>query len=214
MGEMEENFIHTKYGYCYYEVEAGRAPIIFNLYVHPEYRRTGQARKLIAYVINQIRSLGYTGKIDIEALPREQSISREDLANFYEGLGLHVVDNSPVNELASEVERLKAYTDRLLSDESRVWMCTGCGFRFLRKVGAEDHVSLEDTSIPCPQCDKGRARPSAFFLEEENERLRGQISALLGAGDDLVDSCVDYETSLPARCDWHALVEKISAEEG
>ena len=107
MSEMEENFIHNRYGYCYFEVEEGKVPIIFNLYVHPEYRRTGKAKELLSYVICKIRSLGYTGDIDIESLPREQSISSESLSEFYRSLGLHVIECSPVNELSAEIERLQ-----------------------------------------------------------------------------------------------------------
>jgi GNAT superfamily N-acetyltransferase len=91
--EINDDFIHTKYGYCYFELEEGKCPIIFNLYVHPEYRRKGHARKLLQYVINEIMQTGYKGEIDIEAAPRENSIDRENLSCFYSALGLTVINN-------------------------------------------------------------------------------------------------------------------------
>ena len=93
ISETNEDFIHTKFGYCYFEMEFGKNPIVFNLYVHPEYRKTGQAKKLLQYVINEIRQTGYSGVIDIEATPREQSIDREKLSDFYSGMGLHVLED-------------------------------------------------------------------------------------------------------------------------
>jgi len=83
-----EYFIHTQAGYCYYSI--GNNPIIFNLYVNPEYRRRGNAKKLLQYVINEIRQTGYQGNINIEAKPREDSISMKDIVLFYEKLGLSV----------------------------------------------------------------------------------------------------------------------------
>lgn len=89
--EIIEDFIQTRYGYCFYEVEQGRNAIIFNLYVHHQYRRHGHARELLQYCINQIRKSGHDGKIDIEVAPREESISCENLARFYESMGLNVL---------------------------------------------------------------------------------------------------------------------------
>lgn len=93
--EIEDNFIQTKYGYCYYEIEPGENPIIFNLYVYPQYRRKGQAKKLLQYVINEIRSAGYEGKIDIKVSPRENSISAENLTLFYEEMKLNIINRKP-----------------------------------------------------------------------------------------------------------------------
>ena len=90
--EIGEDFIHRKYGYCYFEIEHGKKPIIFNLYVHPEYRRQGYARKLLQYVISEIRQTGYIGDIDIEVSPRENSISKEKLESFYVSMGLTVIN--------------------------------------------------------------------------------------------------------------------------
>jgi hypothetical protein len=92
-----------------------------------------------------------------------------------------------VGMLIKNIEKLTNYIDRLLSDESRVWMCTGCGFMFVGKSGNKEVVSLEDTSIGCPQCGDGRARPQAFILNEENDRLRGQVKELIGWGNLLAD---------------------------
>jgi len=51
MDVINDDFIHNKFGYCYYEIEPGKNPIIFNLYVHPEYRRKGHAKQILEYVI-------------------------------------------------------------------------------------------------------------------------------------------------------------------
>lgn len=154
--ELLEDFIHTKYGYCYYEVEEGRVPIIYNLYVHPEYRRSGHAKKLLNYVIEQIRSLGYMGKIDIEALPREQSISRNDLANFYEGMGLHVVENSPVNELAAEVEHLRKLIDDSFAFHPRAMKLIRKRKNFIVIAEDEPYFMVAYTMIRANEKENGR----------------------------------------------------------
>lgn len=87
---MGENFIHNKYGYCFYSIENDTA-IIFNLYVEPEYRRKGHAKHLIQLVIREIRVAGYDKEIQIEAQPREGSIDVGDLINFYKRMGLKVL---------------------------------------------------------------------------------------------------------------------------
>lgn len=87
-----DNFIHDRYGYCYYSIEPGQHPIVYNLYTEPEYRRQGHARKHIQYVISEIRCSGYTGIIDIEVAPYEDSISRADITAFYQSLGLHTLE--------------------------------------------------------------------------------------------------------------------------
>src|SRR5512137_1370611 len=91
MSEITEDFIHNKYGYCYFEIEPGKNPIIFNLYVHPQYRKQGHAKKLLQYVINEIRQSVPEGVIDIEAAPREESICRDKLVGFYVSMGLNVL---------------------------------------------------------------------------------------------------------------------------
>jgi GNAT superfamily N-acetyltransferase len=90
--EINTNFIHNKYGYCYYEIEEGKNPIVFNLFVHPEYRRRGHGKWLLDYVINEIRKTGYKGEINIEASPQEESIGLDRLTSFYQGLGLNVIN--------------------------------------------------------------------------------------------------------------------------
>ena len=85
-----ENFIHNKYGYCFYSIENNTA-VIYNLYVDPNYRQKGHAKKLIRMVISEIRNSGYYKEIEIEALPREDSINVESLVTFYEKLGLRVI---------------------------------------------------------------------------------------------------------------------------
>jgi GNAT superfamily N-acetyltransferase len=92
LDEINDDFIHNKYGYCYFEIEPGKKPIIFNLYIHPQYRKQGHAKKLLQYVINEIRQTGYTGEINIEAAPRQESIDFHNLAVFYLSMGLTVTN--------------------------------------------------------------------------------------------------------------------------
>lgn len=89
---IKEAFIQDSFGnYCYYDVTKGKPPTIYNLYVYPKFRRQGMATKLLSSVIDIIRKTGYAGDILIEANPRENSISWEDLKNFYEKMGLKVL---------------------------------------------------------------------------------------------------------------------------
>ncbi|MHB8124633.1 MAG: GNAT family N-acetyltransferase [Desulfitobacteriaceae bacterium] len=88
--EENENFIHNKYGYCFYSVE-GNTAMIYNLFVEPNYRQKGHAKNLIRLVIREIIGTGYYGEIRIEARPREESISIENLITFYKSLGLIVI---------------------------------------------------------------------------------------------------------------------------
>ena len=89
---MMENFIHNKFGYCFYSVQEDSA-VIFNLYVHPEYRRQGKGKKLLAYVISEIREI-YSGEIDVEVVPRENSISIGRLFSFYQNMGLRALNHA------------------------------------------------------------------------------------------------------------------------
>ena len=91
--EEDENFIQNKFGYCFYKIEHGETPIIYNLYVHVQYRRRGNAKKLLEYVINEIRKSGYKGEIAIEADPRDTALSCEKLSLFYTNLGLKVINS-------------------------------------------------------------------------------------------------------------------------
>lgn len=83
-----ENFIQSKFGYCFYSL--GSQPFIYNLYVHPQYRRCGHSRMLLKLVISQIRKGGCGGEICIQAEPRENSIGLVDLTRYYKNLGLTV----------------------------------------------------------------------------------------------------------------------------
>jgi GNAT superfamily N-acetyltransferase len=87
-----ENFIQNKYGCCFYALEEGSPPLIYNLYVHPQYRNLGHSRKLLRLVINEIRDTGYKGDIYIEAEPRENSISLEALKQYYRNMELTIYD--------------------------------------------------------------------------------------------------------------------------
>ena len=90
--EENENFIQTKFGYCFYALCT--RTWIYNLYVHPQYRRCGHSRELLGLVVSEIRKSGYNGKIYIQAKPRENSISTEDLTNYYKSIGLEVCGRS------------------------------------------------------------------------------------------------------------------------
>jgi len=86
-----ENFIHNKFGYCYYALEEDYS-IIYNLYVEPQYRRSGHSKILLNYAINEIRKLEYYGEIQIQAVPREESISLDELIKYYKSLGLKILN--------------------------------------------------------------------------------------------------------------------------
>lgn len=88
----EETYIETEYGYCFYTFEDYPGALIYNLYVYPQFRRQGHAKKLLRSVIDLICSTGYTGDIGIEVIPREDSISRNDLYNFYKTLNLKILE--------------------------------------------------------------------------------------------------------------------------
>ena len=92
--EDQSNFIQNKFGYCFYVVDDDdHSALIYNLFVHPIYRKQGNAKNLLKLVINQIRESGYDKEIRIEAIPRENSISTKDLICFYERLGLQILTN-------------------------------------------------------------------------------------------------------------------------
>ena len=86
----KENFINTQYGYCYYDL---KDYFIYNLYIHKKYRHRGYAKRLIGYAINEIRQTGYIGDIGIQVKPRENSISKADLINFYERMELKIMED-------------------------------------------------------------------------------------------------------------------------
>lgn len=86
----DENFIQNKFGYCFYTLESPY-PIIYNLYIYPQYRMCGHSKLLLQFVINEIRKDGYTGEIRIQAKPQEDSISLENLIKYYKSMGLIVI---------------------------------------------------------------------------------------------------------------------------
>jgi len=86
-----ENFIQNKFGYCFYSL--GPCPLIYNLYVHSQYRRCGNSKRLLELAINEIRKIGYNGKIYIQAKPIENSIDLNNLKKYYERMGLIVFEN-------------------------------------------------------------------------------------------------------------------------
>lgn len=89
---LEETYIETEYGYCFYTFEDYPGALIYNLYVYNQFRRQGHAKKLLQSVIDLIKSTGYTGEIGIEAIPRENSIELCDLYNFYKTFNLKILE--------------------------------------------------------------------------------------------------------------------------
>ena len=85
-----QDFYHNRYGWCYYDLTPGRAPLIYGLHVEPECRRQGHARHLLGRVIDIIRDTGYEGQIEIEANPSEPNVTREQLVAFYRSMNLNV----------------------------------------------------------------------------------------------------------------------------
>ena len=88
------NFIHTPFGYCYYHLDKpvsdGGTYLIYGLYVYAEYRRMGHSKRMLRFLIDEIRSTGYDGAIYIKAEPEENSISVDALVQYYQGMGLTV----------------------------------------------------------------------------------------------------------------------------
>jgi GNAT superfamily N-acetyltransferase len=85
----DENFIQNKFGYCFYSVK--QPIIIYNLFVHPKYRRKGVARKLIKYAIGEIRESGWLGEIEIEFIQSDKQIDKDTLIQFYNSMELKVI---------------------------------------------------------------------------------------------------------------------------
>ena len=74
--------------------EIGSKPymLISHVYVYPEYRCQGHARRLLAEAIKTMKMSGLP--IRLAALPTEDNINMEDLVNFYESMGFDVEDTS------------------------------------------------------------------------------------------------------------------------
>jgi ribosomal protein S18 acetylase RimI-like enzyme len=86
--------IKNDFGYCSYDISETEGACIYNLYVYRKYRRHGKATELLLNAINSIRNSGYKYCIGIEATPRENSISTQELVEFYNRLGLLVVNQN------------------------------------------------------------------------------------------------------------------------
>lgn len=89
---MNEDYISTKYGYCYYLINLDNTVLLHSLYVEPQYRRKGYATHLIKLILKEIEEIGnFHGEIQIKAEPQENSISKEDLISFYKKMGLKIL---------------------------------------------------------------------------------------------------------------------------
>lgn len=88
------HFIHTPYGYCYYHLDKpvsdGGTYLIYGLYVYEEYRRKGHSKRMIQFLIDEIRNTGYREAIYIKAEPEENSIGVDALIQYYQNMGLAV----------------------------------------------------------------------------------------------------------------------------
>lgn len=97
-----EDFIQNRFGYCFYEV-IGDTALVYNLFVHPEYRHQGQARKLLRYVIKEIREeFGYLGDIFVEAISKEEAVDDERLVAFYKKEGLRILSEKEGSKMAKD----------------------------------------------------------------------------------------------------------------
>jgi len=85
-----ENFVQNKFGYCFYSL--GPCPLIYNLYVHPQYRRCGSSKRLLELAIGEIRESGYNGEIYVQVKPKENSISLNGLTEYYKRMGLTIFE--------------------------------------------------------------------------------------------------------------------------
>lgn len=90
----DEKYINGISGYCCYSFNQDHSrAVIYNLYIYPEYRRKGKARKLLQSAIDEIKSIGnYKGEIEIQIDPREGSINLKALRLFYTSLGLKILE--------------------------------------------------------------------------------------------------------------------------
>jgi ribosomal protein S18 acetylase RimI-like enzyme len=88
---MKKNFIHTKYGWCYYCYIKKRA-FIYNLYIHPKFRNFGKAKRLLEYIKNEIKEDGYSGEIEIEVRSRRLNIDKQRLTLFYKNMGFKIYE--------------------------------------------------------------------------------------------------------------------------
>ena len=87
-----ENYISTKYGYCYYLINSDNTVLLHSLYIEPQYRRKGYATHLIKLILKEIDEIeNFHGEIQIKAEPQENSISKENLISFYERMGLKII---------------------------------------------------------------------------------------------------------------------------
>lgn len=102
MAEPMMDFIHTPYGYCYYHLDKpvsdGGTYLIYGLYVNAEFRRRGHAKRMLKFLIDEIRNTGYDGEIYVKASPEQNSISTDALIKFYRTLGLTVTEEVDHND--------------------------------------------------------------------------------------------------------------------
>lgn len=88
-----KDIINADYGHCHYcTCDKENCSMIYNLFVEKDYRRKGNAKILVKNAIDKIRETGYTGDIKIIAEPEDNSISKKKLIEFYEKMGLKVVN--------------------------------------------------------------------------------------------------------------------------
>lgn len=99
------NFIHTPYGYCYYDLDKpvsdGGTYLIFGLFVYPEYRRNGHSKRMLQFLIDEIRGTGYSGPIYVKAKPEGNSIKVDTLSMYYRQMGLTVL-----TEVATDLQQI------------------------------------------------------------------------------------------------------------
>lgn len=88
--EPDEFFIRNNFGYCFYSSKP--IPLIYNLYVNPEYRRLGHGRHLVELAVAELRRLGVSEHIHVQVDPREDSISKEKLTEFYKSMILQILE--------------------------------------------------------------------------------------------------------------------------
>lgn len=87
--------IDKYYGSCNYEHAEdcyGEYVHIYNLFIYPEYRRKGNATEMLKLAIEDIKKMGWDGKIKIVATPEKCDISKQKLSRFYKSLGLQVCE--------------------------------------------------------------------------------------------------------------------------
>ena len=71
----------------------------------------------------------------------------------------------------ARIGELETYAKKLLADETRIWVCSECGFEGSWRYQGKEMLSDEIETMDCPCCEKGALRPKALVLQERIAEL-------------------------------------------